>query len=418
MPSSQKSSIAPGRAPAEDVVPHAGQVGLEPRGERSDTVATSSMPGVPEKFDVRAAPSSTSPKQKRRMSRSWMECSIRHPPPAWATSARHCRGVGALNGEVLVVAEDGGHRATQLRPTRTRSRRARKTGADRSTRPDCAGTPAGGHRVDQRAAAARSVASGFSQKTARPAASGCVDGLAVGRRRGADPDRVAAARPRRPRRPRPRRRRTALGEPARPARSLRSWTAAMAASITPAVDHRLEAQAVGPGDQARADEPDPQHRRETRSRRGRLVRRASVRVGVAPPRASMNRAATIDQHGDLVALAAPDGDRRGPRTPSARSRAPARRRRPSRWCRWPGRRRCATPRRRRPPTAPTGTSPCTSTKPSRSQSASASQVRSKSAMSWPGSALHGRGRGGGLQDGGGGGEHRVLAVRRRRGQLA
>ena len=61
-----------------------------PEAKESETDAMSSIPSWPAWFAVRAATSSTSPKQKRRMSRSWMECSMRQPPPAWATSARHC----------------------------------------------------------------------------------------------------------------------------------------------------------------------------------------------------------------------------------------------------------------------------------------------------------------------------------------
>ena len=61
-----------------------------PEVKDSVTAARSSIPSWPAWFAVRATTESTSPKQKRRMSRSWMECSIRQPPPAWAASARHC----------------------------------------------------------------------------------------------------------------------------------------------------------------------------------------------------------------------------------------------------------------------------------------------------------------------------------------
>ena len=80
----------PGRAPAQDVVPDAGQLRLEPRGEgqgHRGQVLDPLVPGVVRRpRDDRA----TSPKQNRRMSTSWMECSIRQPPPACAASARHC----------------------------------------------------------------------------------------------------------------------------------------------------------------------------------------------------------------------------------------------------------------------------------------------------------------------------------------
>ena len=59
-----------------------------PDAKDSDTEATSSTPSWPAWFSVRPLTTCTSPKQKRRMSTSWMECSIRQPPPVCATSAR------------------------------------------------------------------------------------------------------------------------------------------------------------------------------------------------------------------------------------------------------------------------------------------------------------------------------------------
>ncbi len=142
---------------------------VSPEANCIDTVATSSMPGCPEKFDVRPVTVSTSPKQKRRMSTSWMECSIRHPPPAWVTSARHFEPpylpwIGKYWSSRKTAAM-----GRPSSPDRTRSRRARNTGADRSTRPAWAGTPASVTTSVRARAPARSVANGFSQKTARPA---------------------------------------------------------------------------------------------------------------------------------------------------------------------------------------------------------------------------------------------------------
>ena len=116
------------------------------------------------------------------------------------------RGVGALDGEVLVVAEDGGHRRPSVPPA-TRSRRARKTGALRSTSPHWLGTPDAATASTSDWAPARSTASGFSQKTARPAEG-------PRRRRGGAPR--SACRPRRHRSagpPRRRRRRPGRSAP-------------------------------------------------------------------------------------------------------------------------------------------------------------------------------------------------------------
>ena len=118
-------------------------------------------------------------------------------------------------------------------PTPPASRRARKTGAERRTSPDWAGAPrapatAGDQRPRRRP---RSVASGFSQKMARPRAArrrprcgGPPSGCRSRRHRSAP----SARRGRPPPRPRTPRQNPRLGV------SLRSSTTAMSASITPA----------------------------------------------------------------------------------------------------------------------------------------------------------------------------------------
>ena len=200
---------------------------------------------------------STSPKQKRRMSRSWMECSMRHPPPAWATSARHCRGVRALNGEVLVVAEDRGHRRAQ-RPAvhevaeRPEDRRAAQHEAALARH---AGGVDGARPAPRRGR--RSTSSGFSQKTAQPGGEGLVDRAPMRRRRRADPDGVAA--------PGHLGRVGRHGHRCAPPRASAKARARRSRGVVDghdrrldhaAVDHRLEAQAVGPGDEAGPDEAD------------------------------------------------------------------------------------------------------------------------------------------------------------------
>ena len=318
-----------------------------------------------------------------------MECSIRHPPPACVDVGPPLRRVGAPDGEVLVVAEDRGHRRTQ-RPPCTRSRSARKTGALRSTRPHWLGHPGAATASTSAAAPARSRSSGFSQNTARPAASAASTALAVRRRGRADPDGVAApgdlggVGDHRGIRRRPRRRRS-------PGAPLALIVDGHDRRIEhPAVDHRLEAEPVRPGDEARSDEANAQHAPDTR-RPGAVVesdRRVSVRrpASARPPSASMKRDATITSRAISWRSRRRMG-RAARRTRSARSRAPARRRRPSPSCRSPGRRRCASPRRTRRPSCTEGTSPCTSDEPSSASSATASQDRSKSARRWPVSAF-------------------------------
>ena len=163
------------------------------------------------------------------------------------------RGVGALDREVLVVAEDRGHRRTQ-RPPCTRSRSARNTGALRSTSPHWLGharTPPRRRPAPWRAARSRS--SGFSQNTARPAASACVHRAAVGRRSACRPRRRRSARPPRRRRRRPRRRRLRRRRrtPGRGARAGRGRRRSTRRSRPPSII------ALRPSPCAQAMSPDP-----------------------------------------------------------------------------------------------------------------------------------------------------------------
>ena len=103
---------APGGAPAEDVVPHAGQVRLGTRGEGEGDGGQVFDALVSRRSSPCAVTPTASPRQKRRMSTSWMECSIRHPPPAWETSARHPEQ-RPPNRKVLVVTDGGRHRPAQ-----------------------------------------------------------------------------------------------------------------------------------------------------------------------------------------------------------------------------------------------------------------------------------------------------------------
>ena len=197
------------------------------------------------------------------MSRSWMECSIRQPPPACATSARHCDAYAPLNREVLVVAEDRGHRlARASRPARARAGPGRP-GARAAPGRSGLGPPESSHGLDQRRGTRPGPFERLLAEHRAPRGDGRVDRRPVGRGRRADPDRVAArghfgrvghhldaAAP------------TASAKP-RARRSCGSCTATIGGVEHAAVDHRLEAQTVGPGDEAGPDEADTQHAGET-----------------------------------------------------------------------------------------------------------------------------------------------------------
>ena len=76
------------------------------------------------------------------------------------------------------------------------------------------------------------------------------------------------------------------------------------------VDHRLQPQPVGPGDQARPDEPDPQHDVDT-TRDGHMVRygrgeRPRSMGVLAPPQGVDEAGGDDDQHGDTVPFAPTD----------------------------------------------------------------------------------------------------------------
>ena len=248
-----------------------------------------------------------------------MECSIRQPPPACEASARHCGAVRPLNGEVLVVAE---HRPPSVHPACPTLHQVTQSPEDRGAAQDqtaLTGDACGAGRLDQRLARGEVDVEWLLAEDGASRGQGLVHRGPVRRRRRADPDGVAALRPRPPhrQRPRPRRRR---GRRQNPGPGARCWscTATIVGLDDTAVDHRLEAQAVRPGDQTGPDESDAQHAR----RLGGGARTVSSSTGwrrhvlsvtgsaaTRPASASMNRDATMTSSGDLVALPAPDGRR-------------------------------------------------------------------------------------------------------------
>ena len=167
------------------------------------------------------------------MSTSWMECSIRQPPPACVASARHWRAVRPLNGEVLVVAEHRRHRRTQ-RPALhqvTQGPEDRRTAQHETA---LAGDACGLGRLDQLRGAwrgRRRVASRRRRRVQRPGPRPPRPGAPTSacrprRRRCAGPPRAASPTTATSSAP-------TTSAKLRARRSRWSWTATIAASTTP-----------------------------------------------------------------------------------------------------------------------------------------------------------------------------------------
>ena len=180
--------------------------------------------------------------------------------------------VGPPDREVLVVAEHGRHGGAQ-RPTpdevaqRPEDRRAAQHEAA------LAGHTGGGHRVDECGGPGQVPIERLLAEQGAAGGQRLVHGAPVRRRRRADPDGVAAGRH--------------LAGTADDGRG--AGTQAVGEGLGPpralvvdghdrrvddaAVDHRLEAETVRPGDEARSDEADAQHAPDTRRpvRRGQMV---------------------------------------------------------------------------------------------------------------------------------------------------
>ena len=187
-----------------------------------------------------------------------MECSIRQPPPACGGVGPPLRRVGALNGEVLVVAEHRRHRCTQRSalhevPQLPEDRRAAQH------QPALAGDAGGADRLDERGGTRRGRRRAASRRRRL--------GLPPGPRPPRPGAPTSACRPRwrrsagllRPRRQRPRRVATQdVGEAAGTALALVVDRHDRGVDDA-AVNHGLDAQAMGPGNETGPDKSDAQH---------------------------------------------------------------------------------------------------------------------------------------------------------------
>ena len=162
---------------------------------------------------------------------SWIECSMSVPPPALRDVLAPRRAVEALDREVLVVAHHGREQAAVARRDAMRVGQRSRTPAPTAAR----ARPGAGRaraRAATRSAAARSGASGFSQKIGDAAVGRGLDRLEVGGGPRADPHDVDRVEQRRRAIGAARRRGAARRLPARSGSS--SNVAVSAASTSPA----------------------------------------------------------------------------------------------------------------------------------------------------------------------------------------
>ena len=181
---------APGGAPAQDVVPDAGQLGLEPRGERQrhgGQVLDAFVAGVVGGAGREAIDLAEAEAQDVEVVDGVLDeaaaAGLGHVRRATAT--RTCPGSGST-GRRGRRAAIGSPRV----PPSTRSRSARNTGALRRTSPHWLGTPAALDRVDQRGGAGEVAVERLLAEDGAAGGEGRVHGIAVRRRRRAHPDGV------------------------------------------------------------------------------------------------------------------------------------------------------------------------------------------------------------------------------------
>ena len=240
------------------------------------------------------------------MSTSWMECSIRHPPPACGHVGPPLRPVGALDREVLVVAEDRRHGLAE-RPPGHQLTQGPEHGRAAQHQAALARHPRRRHRLGQRLSPRPGRGRAASRRTPRrrrpPPSSTASRWAPVGVQTHTASARAAtsaapaatttSAPPTRRRRPGP-----------APPRG--SWTATMEASITPP-----SIIAFRPSPCAQAMTPVPT--KPMRSMPPTLGSGGSPSAHGRRPAAPDEACRDHDQHGDLVALAARGSGRAGRR---------------------------------------------------------------------------------------------------------
>ena len=245
-----------------------------------ETLARSSTPSCPEMFAVLAATAVDVAEAEAQD----VDVVDRMLNEAAAAGLGHVgaplRGVGALNREVLVVAEHGGHRRAQAHPTRPdRGTPGKPAHCAAPARTDSVPLPRPPPpRAPSRAG--RSTARGFSQKTARPAATASSTAwrwAAVGVHTQTASHRAATS--------------AASATTSAPMASARdrarrsrwSWIASTEASITPASIMALSPSVCAHAMRPDSDEPDTHHGGEvTRAARRRPAAEGG-RPGATPP---------------------------------------------------------------------------------------------------------------------------------------
>ena len=140
-----------------------------PEANDTETLARSSIPSYPATFAVRAATGGDVPEAEAQDVDVVDGVLNEAAAPGLAYVRTPLRGIRALNGEVLVVTEHGGHRRSQFARRDQAAERA-EDGCAAQHQPALARNPGGVDRLHEGRRWGRSTASGFSQNTARSAA--------------------------------------------------------------------------------------------------------------------------------------------------------------------------------------------------------------------------------------------------------
>ena len=196
---------APSGAPAQDVVPDAGELRLEPGLEAQGDGGQVLDPLVPGEV---SGPGRDLPDlaEAEAQDVDVVNGVLDEAPPARLLHVRSpFGGVVALDGKELIVSEDGRHGSAQHSAGDKVAQGTKHRGAAQD-QAALGGQPRGRRRLGHRPGARQVAIERFFTEHRAPLGEGGIDGLAMGRGRGAHPDHIGPLAPPRSHRPPTRRR--------------------------------------------------------------------------------------------------------------------------------------------------------------------------------------------------------------------